>query len=750
MAHNAENLMRSIVAHAGEWILPYWLERQLNPANPSYVPALGTDAPKNITHLNTVPVGTLGSPEHAQVDPRGLVTPWPGGWGLDWWAGADDRWRIPAREGGVRQGLASNTPVVETTMRVPGGDFVERVWAFHDSETGPTLAVEFANESKAPLALALAIRPFGVLGHNRVASIAVTETQVNIDGRVAVWLPKPAHRIATSHYGEGDVARVVMTGEATSSASATVECEAGFAQAALIFPLSHSASLRVLIPLKWISATDAPRAPSVVPPYDAVARGWQSHVGRGTRIVVPDQTLSDTFERARTQLLLVSPSVDLAQSDIRNATRVVRALNMVGLHDEAELIVETLPQGQGPGGQLGGKDQRKTATGAALVAFGEHVLYQPAWKVDEMTLAMAAAGAHHRPGVGRWSLRHRNRLNLVEAAWQLRGATAMAEALRQLNQIEAAVEIESRTEDLHAIVDDDQILASLSEATTDPVSLLDLVQPLALVDSNSSVATSLLELLKRRYLHEGAVIDRSRGGVLSPSATARYVQALLRRGDREALESLRWLHEMAVQHLGWPTRINAATGGGADGESWAAGAAADYVETVCDMLAYVGHRGGEVTQLVLCPVLPETWLGGNIELHNLNTFAGQVSYGIRWHGKRAALLWEFVPNPGFEEVRITIPGVDPMWSTSQLRGDALLGVPPIAEASESEETPEELVEQEVTLSLGVRSRSAAPQSPSGGSTVTKPIPASQKMPPASGSATVSFPGLNPEDGESFS
>jgi hypothetical protein len=64
-------------------------------------------------------VGTVSSPVATPVDGAGLVV--GEGWSLDWWIGADDRWRIPAREGSIRQFLLGDAPVVETLMRVPGG-----------------------------------------------------------------------------------------------------------------------------------------------------------------------------------------------------------------------------------------------------------------------------------------------------------------------------------------------------------------------------------------------------------------------------------------------------------------------------------------------------------------------------------------------------------------------------------------------------------------------------------------------------
>jgi hypothetical protein len=62
------------------------------------------------------------------------------------------------------------------------------------------------------------------------------------------------------------------------------------------------------------------------------------------------------------------------------------------------------------------------------------------------------------------------------------------------------------------------------------------------------------------------------------------------------------------------------------------------------------------------------------------THHGRVSYALRWHGERPALLWE-CERPG---VRLTAPGLDPSWSTTDQTGEALLapylGPFPLAEA----------------------------------------------------------------------
>ena len=89
---------RDVVTATPDWLWPFWVERQLDPESPAFVPLGDLPFLANVTHRNWTTVGNLASPWEAIVDPRGLVTPWVGGWSLDWWIGAEDRWHLPSRE----------------------------------------------------------------------------------------------------------------------------------------------------------------------------------------------------------------------------------------------------------------------------------------------------------------------------------------------------------------------------------------------------------------------------------------------------------------------------------------------------------------------------------------------------------------------------------------------------------------------------------------------------------------------------
>lgn len=64
----------------------------------------------------------------------------------------------------------------------------------------------------------------------------------------------------------------------------------------------------------------------------------------------------------------------------------------------------------------------------------------------------------------------------------------------------------------------------------------------------------------------------------------------------------------------------------------------------------------------------DVWRGVNIEAHGLRVGpTSTVSFAVRWHGERAAVLWEVEGGP----VTLSAPTVDASWRSAEPRGEAL-------------------------------------------------------------------------------
>lgn len=76
----------------------------------------------------------------------------------------------------------------------------------------------------------------------------------------------------------------------------------------------------------------------------------------------------------------------------------------------------------------------------------------------------------------------------------------------------------------------------------------------------------------------------------------------------------------------------------------------------------------------MLPGMSSSWLGQSVRVSRVQTPAGSLSFALRWHGARPALLWEIVgdPKPGFT---LTCSSIDPSFRTTELSGEALLQEP---------------------------------------------------------------------------
>lgn len=181
--------------------------------------------------------------------PYGAIVPADGGAVLDWHIAADDRWHSPERESTVRQRRIDGTAVVETRVRIPDGDAVQRVFSVADH--GGLTVIEVENESPLPIAIAFTN---GNLLSQRPPSAPIQGIDL------------PAESVA--------------------------------------FPVGHRATLTVAIPHSDLGAR---ALPSGLPTAAAVARGWLTTVERAGRLALPDAELNERIVATRCELALCGP-----------------------------------------------------------------------------------------------------------------------------------------------------------------------------------------------------------------------------------------------------------------------------------------------------------------------------------------------------------------------------------------------------------------------------------------------------------
>ncbi|MHB8467186.1 MAG: hypothetical protein ACYDH6_13490 [Acidimicrobiales bacterium] len=675
------------LARGTGWVWPAWLERQLDPHAAAYSPGATT----NTTARNWTAFGTIASPHRAVVDRAGLVTARPHGWSVDWWIGAEDRWHFPSREATVRQTLLGTEPVVETALRVPGGDAVARAYAVvGGAGLGDLAVIEVENCSAVPIAVAFAVRPYNAEGLAPIHHVEVLDDRIVVDRDLALLLPRAPAAAAASSFADGDVAEAVTSG--VKDAPRSARCDIGMAQAVAIFPLAHRATIRVALPLGPATAASLP---SRLPAAADVARAWAVQATRGLRVECPDGRLRAAFEANRRCVLeaftgsgLIAAPSRPATVRPRDAVVIIGAMDRLGFHTDSAEILRDLPErqrfdgsfGRGRGAfarNRGGSD----AAAAAIHAFADH------WRLtgDRELLLQTL------PTVGlaaRWIARSRaSSAGLVRTSdgppllgpsahlywdswWGLRGLLDAAELLHAGGEPAAGAQCEQVAADLHAALD--RHLASDTAMSAGPDRHLDVgaigalvaCEPLRLLGADDPRIVETARMIAARFC-DGPAVAAVAG--LSPMATMQLAAVELSAGDPRALIRLRWMVEASGPTFTWPDATHPTQHGGTAGEGHSLVVAAAFVTFVRNMLID-DEPGG----LVILRQMPPEWRGEAIEVHDAPTMHGSLSYAVRWHGTRPALLWDLEPVAGAGPVWLRTPVLAPGWSTDAPRGETLL------------------------------------------------------------------------------
>jgi hypothetical protein len=239
-------------------------------------------------------IGALAGRGRARVDGRGAITVVGESWSLDWWIGADDRWRIPADEPAVRQQVLEGTPVVETAMRVPSGDAIQRVYGV--GGPGGIVIIEIENDSPAAFIVA-----FTVTGAHAIGS---TGASIEVDGRPALITP-----VAPARWTLGTVSLTPDSIGGSTGPLPTMRDRSGHLSASFLYALSHRNRLRIAL----TTSADDPGPVDLAQAASAqdAANGWHALLEHGMRVVVPDPTRQLEVDLARAQVLL-DPDPDAA------------------------------------------------------------------------------------------------------------------------------------------------------------------------------------------------------------------------------------------------------------------------------------------------------------------------------------------------------------------------------------------------------------------------------------------------------
>jgi hypothetical protein len=267
-------------------------------------------------------------------------------------------------------------------------------------------------------------------------------------------------------------------------------------------------------------------------------------------------------------------------------------------------------------------------------------------------------------------------LPYAQGFWCVRGLTDGAWLLRLAGDGPAAGEAEAAAGQLR-----DSITASLERAAgrlgrpampaapdrgldAGMIGSLVACAPLGLLPADDPWVTGTLEIVRERFCLGDVFFDGAGRSGLRPALTLDIAACELEAGDQRAWRRLRRILDAATPTFTWPEATHPRLGGGCGGEGHHGGAAVGFLGFIRQLLVRETPAGG----LALATIFPAEWAGQPLEVHDAPTGHGRISYALRWHGERPALLWQCERSG----VNLTVPGLDRSFSTTEQSGEALL------------------------------------------------------------------------------
>lgn len=262
-----------------------------------------------------------------RVDQYGRIQIDGATWTLELTLAAGARWVAASQSERVSQTVVV-PGVVETTIQTPSGPVTHRVAAgVVDGE--PVAVVEVENTGGVAIAAGLVARPLRIDGRGFIDEVHADVSGFVVGDRDRVRFEVAPAAVAATDGPAGDLlAHMPDADDGTSSA--TSKCRSGGAQAAAVWPVPHTATLRVVVELGQATSDQ-----SAVPSTSDINRGWEAHLKRGMRVDVDGVETADHLASAARSVLTLwpkpehTPSAILAMSELgfgRDAGRLFELL----------------------------------------------------------------------------------------------------------------------------------------------------------------------------------------------------------------------------------------------------------------------------------------------------------------------------------------------------------------------------------------------------------------------------------------
>lgn len=656
------------IQHNLDWVWPYWVERQFNPDDPSFVPRAFSFSHINLTHRNWTAVGRPGVAVYPIVDPRGLVTPLHDGWSLDFWIVTESRRRLlPSKldDAAVTQRLLLEPDLSVVTRCEKDGLVLDLATRMTESAACLTEVRAVADEDGW---LVMAVRPYNPEGIQFIHQLAFdpAEKAFKVNREATVQLGDAPDSLRMAHYAEGDV-YLDLPG---SGAQRETSCDVGMATGAALFRLRAGTTreLKVEVSLERdLQALTEPAEPAL---------SWDDALAGTAGLRVPDDRMQFLYGAALRTLLLLS-AAELVPGPytyrrfwFRDACLMLHPLLAIGQVDRAERILATFPGRQTLGGYFLSQEGEWDSNGQVLwiVARAAELTGKAPDNAMQNALKKAVRwlATKRIPGSGLlpagFSAEHLgpNDFYYWDDYWALGGLQAMAKLWRAAgdpfaDEAEALAGEFARS--IRASIDALPPARAKGAIPAAPGRRMDAGAigsmvadyPLQLEPPGGSRLMKTADFLIDHCFHQGGFFQEMIHSGINAYLTLDLAQTLLRAGDPRFADLIRRVAELASPTGQWPEAIHPRTFGGCMGDGQHGWAAGEWIMMMRN--CFVREEAGEL--ILGSGILPE-WLAAGSELRFGPTLTAWGPVNVRLLDPRLHLEADWRGTP--PHVIVAVPG----------------------------------------------------------------------------------------------
>ena len=686
---HARGLINSrVIQHNLDWIWPYWVERQFDPTDVSFVPRAFSLTHVNLTHRNWTAIGIPNCDALPIVDPHGLLTPFWDKWSLDAWVlNNNGLTLLPSRAKVVKQQLdiKDGLAVITKTKNSDFSLLTRAEVSANNDQSVCCLNVEAFSKGAAWLVISL--RPYNPEGISFIYNMELSHDRKkwNIDDKSTVLFDEPLDRSHASTYKKGDVYIHLHDKDEQLSA----HCDVGMVTAAAGFKIepNKNRKIHIKIPLNNTHAKS-----SIYTNNPPLLTSWSNCLQTKCELQIPDKHFQDLYEFAVRTLILCSPEkiypgpYTYKRFWYRDAAFIIYGLLCAGLIKRAEKSLLYFPKQQDRSGYFHSQQGEWDSNGEVLWVLQRFyeltnrlpndidwwpIIFRGAKWICKKRLPDDNASVHSGLLPAGFSAEHLgpNDFYYWDNFWSIAGleaATKLAiifdkEKYKDKFQEESISLKNSVNKSLKKVVDriGENAMPASPHRRLDAGAIGSLAAgyPLQIFSANDARLINTTEfLLNHCFVDNGFFQDMIHSGI-NPYLTLHVAQVLLRAGDSRYIKLLKKVANLASPTGQWPEAVHPSTAGGCMGDGQHAWAAAEWII----MLRNCFVRE-ESNYLILCAGIHSDWLITNEELYfgPAHTTFGQIKIWIKPNIENTTVRWECTWRQEPKKIEVHLDGHTPV------------------------------------------------------------------------------------------